>query len=619
VLDALVTDYGSPALALTAVQNAGGGVLRFPVGVTALGATGLTPSGAVPVVFRGAGRGVSTLQLASGASSTSCVVVNAGEGMITVEDLTLDANNGANCNGLYARVGLTVENVDAVRHEFGCGIFLQGAHRPELRDVRSLSRDLRLDGRAPRGIRVVDGADIRIHRPELVNLYNGIDLSGCVDRVMIVDPHCEGSWYTLPTRLRSTDDEPTAGQGTWTADGLYVRLTDAGAFPDVLFVADPHTTTDVRLLLAVGTATVAAAIGGRLYASGSPGMTSWWERPAGELVRVAVDDVVTAQGIVVGVVDDTHLVVEGWHDPVTLAPCAAPQTGTLTGYRVATGGTFEVNDADSVRTYPQWLDGTPIAASELAGYGAALTYEVLIPHGNYSGIQATDTVSEVTVVVGTHARSWSDQISLFGPRSLVVCPRVLEGQDTGLTINGANSVVVAPVVRDQGRRGLFGQGPDLLVLGGDFSRTPKRGEVGDESYDSQLGLFGARHTAIGVVVDGEDLPKARDGFAVSGTARLIDCASRGHSLGSVKLYGAAAKAELVRGRYEDEPASGPVGKIRHVAGATVGTYTTRNADPPHPDTETANGGMHIETPADGGTEKTWRKHALGWQRVKVPL
>jgi hypothetical protein len=612
MLDALVTDYSSPQAALTAVEAAGGGRVRFPIGTTTLtlGAltVGLTDPTA-PVTFAGAGAGVSTLAMVGGASSTSCILVNVHGARVALEDLTIDAANGVNVHGVYTRGGLAARRCEFIRNEFGAGIFVQGGAGVDVVDCAFVSRDLRLDGRAPRGVQVLDGTDVRIRGSRFVNLYNGIDLSGYVARVSVVDCHAVGSWYTLPSRLRSSDNQPSVGVGTWTTDGLYVRLTDAGAFPDPLFTADPFTVTHVRVLVQVGTATVSAAVGGHVYASGSPGITGWAFGP-GDVVRVGSG----YQGIVLEIVADTELVVEGWHDPVTLAPVAAPPSGTLTGYRVVMGSVFEANTADSLRIYPQFLDGTPVTAETLAGYGALATYEVEIAHNNYSGLQATATVTDVTVIGGTWARSHSDQISTFGPRSVVVAPRVYGGQDQGITCNGAHSMVVAPHVREQGQGGLFSNGDDIAILGGDLSRTPRRLEVGDDTYGAELMLFGQRQSAIGVQVDGESIPKARVGLSVSGSARLVDCASRGHRLASVTVYGDGAAAEVVRGRYQDAPADGPVGKIRHLAGATVGTYATKNDDAPDPATEAADGSLHTQ---DLGTGKTqlWRKLSGAWTRI----
>jgi hypothetical protein len=152
------------------------------------------------------------------------------------------------------------------------------------------------------------------------------------------------------------------------------------------------------------------------------------------------------------VASETKLFVEEWFDSATYRPIEQPLADTAyTVYQVLIGH-ITANTATEL-TVGRWIDfydGADVTPA------AGTLYEVLIDHGEYSGIHASSTptsdapggIKNIRIHGGCHiTRVWNDQLSIYGQDARVTVDSTVlidHGQDFRITCHGERARSSAP-------------------------------------------------------------------------------------------------------------------------------------------------------------------------------
>jgi hypothetical protein len=264
----------------------------------------------------------------------------------------------------------------------------------------------------------------------------------------------------------------------------------------------------------------------------------------GHIVRTA-----TKWGVVATVFSETKLYVEDWFDTSTYRPTEPPATSTAyTVHRVLMA--VPASNTATTITVHRWFDYIDGATVTPAN---GTLYEVLINHGQYSGIHASATDSRATGAIknirihgGCHiTRCWNDQLSIYGSDArLVVDSTVLidHGQDFGITSHGDRCRIFGTVVH-HGATNIACDGVDCRI-DAFVSGAPYNNVV--DGYLADMVLSGTRTRLSGSIAVASGA-FARYGFSVLGLTGfdppdaidLTGTTASGYSVGEYRFYGDA--------------------------------------------------------------------------------
>jgi hypothetical protein len=347
----------------------------------------------------------------------------------------------------------------------------------------------------------------------------------------------DGGWYLLPTRGAGYTN--SGGTVTYAA----TTVTDSAASFATL---DTPFDVNVRALPVLESGSTGTSYFANYLEDATATFVTALVKP-GHIVRTA-----SRWAVVSRVFSETKLYVEEWIDSTTYRPTDPPAGSTAYNvYRVLIG--LVASNTATVITIERWVDfhdGSSVTPA------AGTLYEVLINHGEYSGIHAAGSgdahepggLRRIRVHGGCHiTRNWNDQLSIYGSDArLVVDPTVLidHGQDFGITSHGDQARIYGTVVHN-GACGIAITGEDChvaaLVSGSPWVNIVNTQYLGD------LVISGARNRASGTVAVASGA-YSRHGIVVNGVASvgvtdaidLTGTSASGYSVAEYKLYADAA-------------------------------------------------------------------------------
>jgi hypothetical protein len=351
----------------------------------------------------------------------------------------------------------------------------------------------------------------------------------------------DGGWYLLPTRSGGYTN--SGGTVTYTA----TVLTDSAASFGTV------TGANVRALTVLESGSTGTSYFGDYVSDATALFVSAGVHP-GYIIRTA-----TKWAVVAAVASETKLYVEEWFDSTTYRPTDQPAAATAyTVYKVIIGYIRTANTATTI-TVDRWND---FHDGTVATPAAGTLYEVLIDHGQYSGIHAsaasagaTGGIQRIRVHGGCRiTRGWNDQLSIYGVDArLVVEPSVIidHGQDYGITCHGEQCRISGTVVHN-GAVGIFTSGADCQInafASGSPWVNPVDGYMGD------ILISGSRTRCTGSVVVASGA-WARYGIVVAGPAvdtgdvedvDLTGTSATGYSVAGYRLYSLTTPTVTVTG------------------------------------------------------------------------
>jgi hypothetical protein len=451
-------------------------------------------------------------------------------GNCTFEDLTFDLTTS------FGAMALSSEdrNTTFRRCRFinirvgGYGVTCQGAINPTFEDCefddggQAVGDAVRVNS-ATRGLKWI--------RSTARFLQSGIAFDESPHEDIDIDGGLfDGGWYLL--RSRGAGYTNSGGTVTYTA----TKVTDSAAsFADV-------SGSDCRALTVLESGSTGTTFQLN-YVSDSTALFETALVHPGYIIRTA-----DKWAVVDDVASETKLYVEDWFDSTTYRPTTPPAAATAyTVYKVAIGYIRNANTATEI-TVDRWVDFHDGATATPA---AGTLYEVLIPHGEYSGIHASATagspggIKNIRVHGGCHiTRSWNDQLSIYGTDArLTVDQSVLidHGQDYGITCHGDHARIFCRAVHN-GAVGIFSSGSDCQINA--FASGSPWVNAGNTVYLGDILISGSRARLTGSVVVASGA-YARYGFVVAGPAVATgDCdandftgtSATGYSVAEYRLY-----------------------------------------------------------------------------------
>ena len=296
------------------------------------------------------------------------------------------------------------------------------------------------------------------------------------------------AWWLLRAAFSGTGGTVTYGA---------TSLTDSSA----AFTGIDASNTNVRAmpLLASGTALNADFFFNRLIDTTATFVTAGIK--PGHILRAG-----TTFAVVKNVENETTLWVEEWLSDTTRAIKEPPYGTAYNVYGVYlglitafTGTTLTVN---------RWhdLDGFSVTPAN------GTRYEVMYRRPDYS-LHAEQSTRDVKVVNSTFRRGWSDQISLYGFRNIVIGNTVEDGQDFGMTIHGQENVIQGNRVRHQGTQGIAHDGDDSNISDNVCTGTPW---VNISAVTGEFGTGGNRNVYSNNTIRSGGLPHHRYGLLIGG-------------------------------------------------------------------------------------------------------
>jgi hypothetical protein len=345
----------------------------------------------------------------------------------------------------------------------------------------------------------------------------------------------DGGWYLLRTRPGGY----TGSGGTVTYAATTVT-DSAASFGDVGLGTNPAG-INVRALPVLESGSTGTTYYPNVVNDAGATFVTNVVRP-GYIVRTA-----DKWAVVASVFSETKLYVEEWFDSTTYRPTVKPADDTAyTVYRVLIG-LVSSNTATEI-TVERWFDFHDGASVTPAN---GTLYEVLINHGEYSGIHLSATTPHATgggrrlrVHGGCHiTRSWNDQLSVYGADArLVVEPSVLidHGQDFGITSHSDQARIYGTVVHN-GAVNIACTGADSHVQA--FASGAPNVNMTNTVWLGDIVISGSRTRVSGSVVVASGA-LARHGIVIFGTAAdgvvdsvdLSGASAHGYSVAEYRLY-----------------------------------------------------------------------------------
>lgn len=408
------------------------------------------------VIIRGSHRKASALK-ALAAAMTLLDLSGAPGKMLTVENVTLDANNKA--FGLITG-GSLFDSIEIHRCDFvgmgaeGSAISVGNLHHLEVSDCL-------FDGL---GKMVATAIAITGPVQTLVAKYNrfrglntGISIAPGVQLPSVRNITIEGNvfdmmYYSAPA-LASLSN--SGGTVTYTSSTL-VDTSKTFSLGVYGTIGTFNQFSYIRALTPRHSATTSSVSRSQLV-DNSATFTSYGIIP-GEIVRCG-----TAQALVISVEDDTHLNLEEWLDSTTMLPAATP-SGSYTVYGVLLGRATSVGTPNTITLDRPWADLNGATATPSAG----TLYECVCTP-NYP-VTTSSSAHRVRIVGNTVLRSYTDGLSPFGDECEIASNVIVDGQDVGITIDGSVSLAGVKGGRHNVHDNLIVRaGSEGIYYGGEFA------------------------------------------------------------------------------------------------------------------------------------------------------
>jgi hypothetical protein len=525
----VLTDQTATMTAAIDELPAAGGVVLIPAGTFYSEIQLQTYSG---LTFRGAGAAATTIHALT---TGDPIIYGSGTeipGGYTFEDITFDLPVGPSAMAVYA----WMHDVTFRRCRFiniaNYGLTLVGS-------VNTVIEDCEFDdggtatGNAVYASEAVRG--LRWTRSKVRFMESGLNFDGTPhDQIDIDGGVFDGGWYLLRTRPGGYTN--SGGTVTYSAAQVFDSAAAFGALPTPYDV-------NVRVL--------------PVLESGSTGTTYTFDKVTdaaatfetalvhpGYIIRTA-----NKWAVVSHVFSETELYVEEWFDTSTYRPTKWPAGNTAYTVHQVVIGTVISNTATSINA-TEWIDihdGTRVTPA------AGTLYEVLINHGEYSGIHApspdanpstTGGIQNIRVYGGCRlTRTWNDQLSIFGRDARLMVDQTVmidNGQDFGITCHGNQARIFCTAIHN-GACNIYVAGVDARIdaraSGAPWMNAQNTLWLGD------IIIGGSRTRASGSVVIGSG-PYARHGFVVTGpdtegdtdAVDLSGTSAHGYSVGEYRLY-----------------------------------------------------------------------------------
>jgi hypothetical protein len=465
-----VKDYGAKGDGVTndttAINNAitalpTGGTLYFPAGNYIIGGAGVSLTKSM--VIKGAGRDSTTLT--SSLAYMFPIVVVGGPIELRIEGLAFSGTTSA-----VLRVsGTVVTSIDVSKCRF---IGYTGNAIEDL-GVRGHVYENNFEGQGT----AVGTAVYVDYGPHKLSIHDNTFRAGlrgiyCINSnaaakdVSIKNNTFDGQWCYLKS---------TASGSGGTVTYAATTVTDTGAAFPALTV---NSTVRALAVKVARSATNVAA--GTLTDTGANFTVAAVLK--GDIVRVS-----GKFGIVDSVVSATVLKIEEWLDSTTYMPTTAPATTVAyTVYGLVIGRV--VSNTSTVITVDAWRNWNGTIATP----AAATLYECC-PLADYQC--RVLGASTVNIVGNTARRAWADQISTSGCTDVLIANNTIyDGQDVGITVEGASAVEGAVVIGNQ----ITHQGSAGIYLGNQTAPTVTGNHIKEPNWISIAGAtYGGIMVATG--------------------------------------------------------------------------------------------------------------------------
>lgn len=287
------------------------------------------------------------------------------------------------------------------------------------------------------GVLLLRGAvNAHVTNSKFTYLYNGIEADAGTGNEVWRGLVIEGNTFNNRWWLQKTSTTGNGAGVTYSSTTLTDTAQDFSSYP---------VDTDIRVLatLVSGTATSNTNIV-KVEATGSNFTTA--NVQVGDLIRSA-----TAYATVISVESSTVLWVDEWRDSSRRPAKGLVSGNTFTIYSLVLGRLATVSPNNTINLAFGWRTWTGATASIPA---SGTLYEVMTPHPNYP-IHIEAGVDNATIVNNILTGGWSDQISVYGNKSIITGNQIRHGQDYGITINGDGHNVGDNIIEHQGVAGIY--------------------------------------------------------------------------------------------------------------------------------------------------------------------
>lgn len=455
-------------------NNGNGGIIFFPPGIYAFNST----DGIIPnrnnITYRGAGMYQTTLKQTSGSNMVTATLNVSG---IVFEDMTLDkGNTGISAITYYGVVGFSIRRCRFIGLA-GCQAIsiTGGAGGPN-----EIS-DCIFQGAGGQGAGISLGSGVRdlvIQRNRFFWMKDCIIgdtgvTSGQEEQVIeflqIRDNYFDSGWWLTPARF--------SGSGANVSFTSTV-LTDTGATFSGISQFD-----NVRVMPVKQTGTYnPQSTTLKVLDASATFLTNQVKR--GDILRTG-----TSFAVVRNVENETTLWVETWLSDSNRYPIVVPSSGAYTIYGIVIGSIQ--SSTGTTLTVSRWHDYDGATASVPA---SGTLYEVIYRPNYHINLESSTRYSVISRNV--LRRGWSDQVSVFGYRTIVSNNQIEDGEDMGITIHGDHNVVSGNHIRHQGAGGIFTGANNSVYADNNFSNTPWVNPNVASGYIGHIILFNASRNIV---------------------------------------------------------------------------------------------------------------------------
>lgn len=505
-----------------------------------------------------------------------------------LSNLTLDSGNTASAAALiigYANQRVRIENVDVVN--FGLGLNLSGVSDLDVVGCRFYGKSQT----NTTAINMAGGiSNVRVLNSEFLWVTNGVLVGtsgGLADHVQVLNSYFDLGWW-----LRTFQLANSGGTVSYSAS----QLIDSSA--SFTIGAIPNGTT-IRAMTSAHAGTVTLANTNNNQLGDSSALFTTYGVLPGQIVTLGT----SLFAVVSGVIDDTHLAIEGWLDYNTRMPAALPTNGqAYTLWSLKLGKSTGVPDSTHVNV-DHWytLDGTTSTPA------AATRYEIVNQSPNYP-IHMEAGASFAVIQGNVVRRGWSDQISYYGEQGTISNNTVEDGQDVGITVNGTlgRQLIANNNIRHQGTWGVYSTGPQALIVGNHVTATTWTNSINTTQLGGILAA-GNNSFVASNYVNGESAPLARYGIITNASnATVQGNYLGGHSVADVWTIGTPTGNQYINNTGTTGYDTGASGQFTNGLTGSGTPETFRTAAPGSLYFDTTNGEMYIKKTGTGNT---------GWKLV----
>jgi hypothetical protein len=511
--------------AVTAAEARGpGSTLYLPSGTYLIGSTGLrVDSGDISVL----GDGPYSSVLVSAFTQGPILTVSAAR--VKLSRLGFDAGGLAVTSGLALQDAHSVE-VDTCRifRPGAIGIYLRRAAGIKIQDTILESPGNALGT----GVLIEASSQIQIRSCTFRYLGNGViahvkhDDPAPPRDVGIYNSHFEmGWWLTVPR---------------YTGAGPSVFYMPNSVFDSTSVFTALRTNATVRSLR-----TVASGNGSFVENTMTDGQGRFLSSGVrrGDLVESG-----TVLGVVADVKGETGLAVDQWIRDADRLPAVAQPSGYYTVYRCLIGKVL--SSENHLIRVDTWRDWTGRVQTPAAG----TRYEAAATPSNYP-IHAEPGTRNFDIEHNTLVAGYSDQISMWGEAATVRGNTIRDGEDMGITLNGAGHEVADNLIDHQGAGGIFVGCTRSHVLRNSVSDTPWVNATRSDILGGIIVFNGAQNNTISdnTVTSRPEMQLRRFGLLISQRDKPVigntieNNRVSGHSLADILLSGVSDSANTLQG------------------------------------------------------------------------